>query len=887
MSAESAKSKPVWPWIIAILLAAALVRALHLVYLNLDSDHAVVGLMAMHMLDGEFDPMYWSSDYGGTQESWLAALFFAVFGPSRPALGAAVVVFGLGFLWALYLAGKELWGRGAGVAAMLTAAMGPYYLVWHQSIPRAIYCFSVFMAALLIWVAARMLHREPGSRSYLWHAGLFGLIAGQAAWNHPLTVGVILPLALVLWRADPRLVFRPRFAMMIGGFLAGCLPWLYYNLTHNWQTLHFFLAPKRRLGLWADIQSIFGEGLPVLLGITPYKGQGWAVPGVRWVILVLLAGALLWALWAWGGQMARRLVSGRQGDGSELVLAAGLGVLGMFLLVGGAGTNSFRYLIWLYAVIPLAVGWAFARVAGRGGPWRTAAWAGLAAVCLFNLAGSIAATPLMDRQWRSSYQAQRQADHQMIDYLTSRGIKYALTPDYWLAKLITFDAAEKVIVARSMRDRYPPYYFAALRGAPPPILVTRPKDQAATASTLKAMGAQYELSFVARRFQVFYPVRPPATRPAPLAALRFSAQAGGDAASAALAWDLTAATRWQTSGPQQKGQTYTLDLGREVKGVCQVLLLAGQAGEQPAGLELSGSTDGSRWQRLAGWQSPVWPGMWSGGKMVILPAAPWQELRFSPTDLRFLRLRVTQGRGNRSWGLVEVLVGRQPSDPLPLADPSKAAAWINRAVDSGPVWCEPILQAWLDERLRVRPLMAFRPAWLPEFLLPRLLMPVDRPLVMALRQEMLPVALEVLSTSGWAVRQQTRHGFSLIMAWPPTDPPRSISAKPDSGWWVIDMGQVREIGGLQLAGQGATGWIAGARMQASQDGNTWREVETQVLRPPQLYWAGFLPLTARQGARGLVCPPLRARWLRLALPPGATPPPAIQATALPAAGKAQ
>lgn len=890
MNTASPSPKPAWPWIAAILLAAVVVRALHLVYLNLDSDHAVVGLMGMHFLHGEFASMYWSSDYGGTQESWLAALIFALVGPSRPALGAVVVIFGLGFLVAVYLAGKELWGQRAGLAAMFIAALGPYYLVWHQSIPRAIYCFSLFMAALLIWVAARMLNRRPGSRGYLWHAGLFGLLAGQAAWNHPLTAGVILPLALVLWRADPPLVIRPRMAMMLGGFLTGCLPWLYYNLTHNWQTLHFFLAPKRRLGLWADIKAVATEGIPVLLGLTSYKGQGWAVPGLRYLVALLWAAIFLWALWIWGGRLARRLARGRAGDGSELLPAVLAGVLGMFLLVGGSGTTSFRYLIWLYAVIPLAAGWAFARLAESGGLRRRVAWAALLLLAGFNLAGSIAATPLMDPAWRAGYQARRQADQQMINYLAQRHIKYALTPDYWLAKLLTFDAAEKVIVARSIRDRYPPYFYAALRTASPPILATRPDDVAATIATLKAMGARYQLTTVAGRFKVFHPVRPPAIAPVLVEAVGFSARAGVNPGLAARAWDLAAATRWQSPGPQAEGQTYVLDLGRVVPGVCQVLLLPGRAGEQPAGLELAGSADGRRWQTLAGWDHPVWPGFWSGGKMVILPEAPWQELRFAPADLRFLRLRLTRANRRRAWGLVEILVGRRPDRPAPVADVKAAAAWINRRVGKGPVWCEPILQAWLAPRLRVRPLMAFRPDWLPAHLLPRMLMPLDRPVVMALRQEMTPAALRVLHAGGWRVRRETRHGYSLVTALPPTAPAAAAlpvrSSSLVDGWWVIDLGRVRQVGGLKLAGAAACAGT-GLGLQASRDGLHWRPVPTTRLRPPRLYWAGLLPLAARPGVAGLAFAPLHTRWLRLTLPAGCALPAGFQATPLSPPGRAE
>ena len=52
----------------------------------LDSDEAISGLIARHMLDGEVSALYWLGNYGGTLESAVAAAVFAVFGSSVLAL---------------------------------------------------------------------------------------------------------------------------------------------------------------------------------------------------------------------------------------------------------------------------------------------------------------------------------------------------------------------------------------------------------------------------------------------------------------------------------------------------------------------------------------------------------------------------------------------------------------------------------------------------------------------------------------------------------------------------------------------------------------------------------------------------------------------------------
>lgn len=874
-----------WPWVLAILLAAIAVRAVHLIYLNMDSDHAVVGLMAMHMLDGEFTTMYWSSDYGGTQESWLAAAIFWFFGPSRPALGAATILSGMGCLLGLYLGGKELWGRRAGLAAMALAAMGPFYLVWHHTVPRAIYSVSLALACLLIWVAARMLHREPGSRSYLRHAGLFGVIAGQALWAHPITIGVLLPCALLLWRADPVLVIRPRFAMMMGGVTLGSLPWLIYNLTHNWQTLHFLLAPKPRLGLWADITAVVQGGLPVLLGLIPYKGQGWAVPGLRYAVLLGFMAAAAWALWVWGGQLIKRIFNSREGDGSELVLLAGAGVIGIFIMVGGAASQSFRYLLFLYAVIPLLGGWAYARLAGWSPRWRWAALGALLMVCAFNLAGSIASTPLFDEKWRQNHQTHQADTEQFVDFFVKHGLKYALTADYWLAKLVTFDAAKQVIVARSAKDRYPPYYYAAMRAPSTPQLAQRRRDVAATTSTLQAMGAKFETVSIGKFFKVFYPLRPPSLRPDGLSAAGWRARTKENPSSAALAWDRVAGTSWHAEGFQQAGQNFELDLGRVVDGVCQVLILAPKSAQHPAALTLSGSVDGKLWVDLGGWKKPVWPGVWSGGKMVIFPTAPWQELRFDPARLRYLRLTVARGHAKRLWAIAEIIVGAATKQGQAAPDPQAAARWLGQEIKQGPLWCEPILKAWIRPGLRVPGLAAFRPPWLADYLFPRMVLGPAKPLYLAVRDGLAPLALRALASCDWQSQHQIRHGFTLITATPPE--PHAIrllgearTPTPTPNGWEVDLGSLQYLAGVSLSGGRESVDLGRLRLQVSSDGSTWRSVNLSVKHPPQLYWAGVLPLAAQGYPLRLMFPKVQARRLRLTGPSGWELPQGLKVTPL-------
>ena len=84
---------------------------------TLESDEAIVGLMARRALHGEFNVLYWLSYYGGTQEALLTAVVFAVVGSSVLALKlTAMAVFAVDAVL--------IWRVGIRTVAELAAGSG-------------------------------------------------------------------------------------------------------------------------------------------------------------------------------------------------------------------------------------------------------------------------------------------------------------------------------------------------------------------------------------------------------------------------------------------------------------------------------------------------------------------------------------------------------------------------------------------------------------------------------------------------------------------------------------------------------------------------------------------------------------------------------------------
>ena len=108
-----------WALGVVLLLAGGLaLRLLYLVTPDLDSDQAVFGLMAMHMLHGEFPIFQWGYSYMGTIESVVAAPLMLVFGPTRFALNLTPALFSLLFGYAAYRLASTALGRRFGLWAL-------------------------------------------------------------------------------------------------------------------------------------------------------------------------------------------------------------------------------------------------------------------------------------------------------------------------------------------------------------------------------------------------------------------------------------------------------------------------------------------------------------------------------------------------------------------------------------------------------------------------------------------------------------------------------------------------------------------------------------------------------------------------------------------------
>lgn len=99
-----------------------------------DSDQAIVGLMAKHLVEGRAWPLFfYGQEYMLGVEAWAMAPVFLVFGPSVFALHLTMMLFNVAaalLLWRLLIRDAHL-GSGAAAVALLPLALSPVILSAH------------------------------------------------------------------------------------------------------------------------------------------------------------------------------------------------------------------------------------------------------------------------------------------------------------------------------------------------------------------------------------------------------------------------------------------------------------------------------------------------------------------------------------------------------------------------------------------------------------------------------------------------------------------------------------------------------------------------------------------------------------------------------------
>jgi hypothetical protein len=400
---------------------------------TLESDEAVVGLMALRTLDGDPSIFYWGALYGGSQEALATAAVFAVTGASTLVLklvSLAIYVCAGVLVW---LVGRRTVGEPAARVAATLFWVWPPFSVWWSTKSR-----GYFASGVLIGLAALLLVLRLRERDSKRDAALLGGVLGLGLWATLQSFLIAVPaLAWLAWRR-PSAYRLAAFA--VPGFVVCASPWLAWNLRHGWNAV----LPKSVAGSESTyverFVDFFSTVLPMWLGLrAPYSHDWLLAPAFGWAVLVTALGAFAYVAYrSW----ARLL--------EPLVVVA----LAFPLLYAVSSFTFFteepRYLVFLGPIVALLLGAALA----HGGVLVTVA--GLAIASVLSLAGLVQ----LERQGLYKPLApDLRAPNEFapaIRVLEQNGVDRVLA-NYWIAYRLTFETRERIIASSSGHWRHQPY----------------------------------------------------------------------------------------------------------------------------------------------------------------------------------------------------------------------------------------------------------------------------------------------------------------------------------------------------------------------------------------------------------------------------------------------
>lgn len=263
------------------------------------------GCVALEIVRGPLLPVLdyqYATFFGGsTVVAVLAAPLFAVFGPRLWALKAVPIGFHLAAVVFLFLILDRFASRRAAwIGGLLMALTPPGYTIittvaWGSHMESN----ALAMLACYLFLDLCSARDRRG-----WRRLLLGLVLGFSVWFGYQTlvfVAAILALDLVHHRRS----FLREMLPQAAGFLIGMIPWLVYNLRHDFAGLSLYgaslvehVSPDAgRAGPFHRLAMLLSKGLPSSYFFEPWLGLSPMTWG-RIGAIVLAAGvvAALWSL---------------------------------------------------------------------------------------------------------------------------------------------------------------------------------------------------------------------------------------------------------------------------------------------------------------------------------------------------------------------------------------------------------------------------------------------------------------------------------------------------------------------------------------------------------------------------------------------------------------
>jgi hypothetical protein len=407
---------------VSVALAGLWVRFwIHTVPLGrVNSDEAVTGLMARHLVRGEWTTFYWGQSYAGSLETMVTASIMRVTGSDNFAFHVVPFVESLLVASLVYAIAQPHVGRQRATSAALVIWVFPAAYVLLSTRAMLFYQPTLILGLAAIWLAESIARRQ---RDHLvaWFA--FGLALGLGWWCSLQILFFAIPAFgwLLVHRRD-RLVGWLASAL---GAVIGASPWLIYYFRHDGLPLKQLAGGQ---GTYVDhLHAIVTAGLPMAVGLRQPITERWLALGLGPLVPALVIIALTAAVVA----CFRRRVLGH-----PLTMVAVVFVPLHALAPGSYYIGTGRYYIFLAPTLAFVIAACFRK--------RAAMAAGLIVAVVVSI------ITLWDIR---SVEVAPDSTGPVVQFLERQRVHHVYA-HYWVAYKLVWESHESVIAASDI-DRYP------------------------------------------------------------------------------------------------------------------------------------------------------------------------------------------------------------------------------------------------------------------------------------------------------------------------------------------------------------------------------------------------------------------------------------------------
>jgi Dolichyl-phosphate-mannose-protein mannosyltransferase len=432
---------------------------------GIDSDEAIVGLMAKHITEGRPWPIfYYGQPYMGSLEAIFVAGAFYLFGISNAALLLVPTAFSLLFIVLTYFLARQVVSKANAFLSAFLIALPPSALTLWSTKARGGFIELLCLGTLSLIITSKIISSEtpPRLRNYFY----LGLVLGLGWWvNNQIAFYILAVAPFCIWQIIKEIRFEGfkrgvnSFFLGVLGFFLGSSPFWYYNLTVKPYFSTFkFLGSSASVGSFGEyFTNFFAKSVPIIFGARPF----WSHSNTADVFEG--ASVLTYAVYGIVFLLAIVFIVSSSGTNKDRAISKKVWLLLVFCWAipvifsstsFGSLSEAPRYLLPLYSAVFVILAFVVDRLGqSRSLSFRVLGYLLAGIVLVLNLVSNYSKGIVIPGEPFVYGKDRVQHDHtDLYSWLKANNYRHIYT-NYWIGYRVAFETNEEITFSRFLGPR--------------------------------------------------------------------------------------------------------------------------------------------------------------------------------------------------------------------------------------------------------------------------------------------------------------------------------------------------------------------------------------------------------------------------------------------------